>query len=340
MQSSLKPTDEGFVDVVGGRVWFELFGAGGSGNRESEEIPLVALHGGPGFTRYPLRPLSDLSDERQVVIYDQLGCGSSEIDRSAQVNELWTIERHVEELEAVVSHLGFEHFHLFGHSWGTILAVEYALKYQNKVESLVFSSPCISIPMWVEDSKKLRKLLSKEDQRALLIGEQLGEYGGKDYLQAVEAYYDKHVCKINPKPELMERAGREACAEVYLSMWGPNELTLLGSLKDYDACQKLKQLNMPVLYICGRDDEATPETSEYYSSLTPRSDCVILENSSHACFFEEPEELVNVLRKFMLDVDEGVALRTQFLNISPAFAFGLLLLVGFVLVILAFIFSF
>src|SRR4051812_47544191 len=105
---------EGFVDVPGGRVWWGSLGEGG--------IPLLCLHGGPGFAHDYLEPLEDLAARRRVVFYDQLGCGRSERphDRS-----LWTLERHVEELARVCAALELERFHLFGSSWGGMLALQY-----------------------------------------------------------------------------------------------------------------------------------------------------------------------------------------------------------------------
>jgi proline-specific peptidase len=102
---------EGFIEVTGGRVWYRSVGEGG--------IPLLCLHGGPGFTHYYLEPLELLADQRQVIFYDQLGCGNS--DRPEDVT-LWTVERFVDELVTVRQTLGLNRLHLFGSSWGGMLA--------------------------------------------------------------------------------------------------------------------------------------------------------------------------------------------------------------------------
>jgi len=104
---------EGFIEVPGGRVWYRSVGEGGT--------PLLCLHGGPGFTHYYLEPLEALADRRQVIFYDQLGCGRS--DRPED-GALWTVDRFVEELAAVRAALGLERLHLFGSSWGGMLAMQ------------------------------------------------------------------------------------------------------------------------------------------------------------------------------------------------------------------------
>src|SRR5438477_11181565 len=141
---------EGFVEVEGGRVWYEIVGSG-------RGIPMLVLHGGPGFTHEYCRSLEALADERPVVFYDQLGCGRSE--RPDDLS-LWTVDRHVEELGQLRRGLGLERLHLFGQSWGTMLAAEYMLHAgTDGIAGAVFASPCISIPRWVEDAERLKAAL-------------------------------------------------------------------------------------------------------------------------------------------------------------------------------------
>ena len=116
--------DEGYINVPGGRVWYRSVGPdSGSEGR----TPLLCLHGGPGFTHNYLEPLEALADQRRVVFYDQLGCGRS--DRPDD-ETLWTVERFVEELVQVRAALGLDRLHLFGSSWGGMLAMQYVLDRQ------------------------------------------------------------------------------------------------------------------------------------------------------------------------------------------------------------------
>ena len=117
---------EGYVEVPGGRVWYGSVGHGG--------VPLLCLHGGPGFTHYYLEALQDLADRRRVIFYDQLGCGKS--DRPGDAS-LWTVTRFVEELAVVREALGLDRLHLFGSSWGGMLAMQYVLDRRPGLDSLI-----------------------------------------------------------------------------------------------------------------------------------------------------------------------------------------------------------
>ncbi|HEY0770789.1 MAG TPA: alpha/beta fold hydrolase, partial [Sphingobacteriaceae bacterium] len=138
---------QGYVPVPGGKIWYEIIGADKPGT------PLLLLHGGPGFTSDYLRPLEALGDVRPVIFYDQLGSGRS--DRP-QDTALWKLDRFVEELSALRTELNLEKIHLFGHSWGTMLATEYLSQRPEGIQSLVLASPCISTGRWLTDTNALR----------------------------------------------------------------------------------------------------------------------------------------------------------------------------------------
>lgn len=158
-------SDEGFIDVPGGRVFYRSFGEGG--------VPLLCLHGGPGFTMDYLDALEDLADRRQVVFYDQLGCG-----RSTAPNDpaLWVVERFVEELVAVREHLGLERMHLWGNSWGGMLGMQYIVDRQPDLVSFVNCSGPASIPMWIEETHRLLKELPEPVQAEIERHEAEGWY--------------------------------------------------------------------------------------------------------------------------------------------------------------------
>ncbi len=143
---------EGFIDVQGGKVWYEIAGSGLA-------TPLILLHGGPGATSRNLEPLRRLADERPVVFYDQLGCGKSE---RPDDKSLWNVKRFVQELQQVRDALGLDEVHIFGHSWGTMLAVEYMLDKPEGVKSLILASPALSVPKWLEDTNRLKTELPAE----------------------------------------------------------------------------------------------------------------------------------------------------------------------------------
>lgn len=119
---------EGFIEVTGGRVWYQQHGS------EKDNTPVIVLHGGPGSSHYSLQGLKVLADNRPVILYDQLGCGKS--DRPED-KSLWNIDRFVEELGLIKEALSLEEFHILGHSWGTTLAAAYYLSKLDGVKSII-----------------------------------------------------------------------------------------------------------------------------------------------------------------------------------------------------------
>jgi proline iminopeptidase len=179
---------EGYIPVDGGRVWYQIVGGG-------ESIPLLCLHGGPGFCHDYLETLADLSDERPVIFYDQLGCGNSERpdDRS-----LWIAERSLVEVSQVRRALGLERVHVLGQSWGSMLLVDYILTKPRGVVSLILASPCTSIPMWLADANRLRRQLPAEIQAILDRHEAAGTTNSAEYQWATNEYYKRHLCRLEP----------------------------------------------------------------------------------------------------------------------------------------------
>jgi proline iminopeptidase len=150
---------ESMIDVPGGRVWCRSVGEGG--------IPLLCLHGGPGMTHNYIDALEDLGDRRQVIFYDQLGCGRSD---KPDDTSLWTVPHFVREVEALRSALELDQFHLFGSSWGGQLSMQYILDYQpESLVSLLMSGSPASMPRWVEGCKELLAELPADVQEVIVV---------------------------------------------------------------------------------------------------------------------------------------------------------------------------
>jgi len=281
---------EGMIQVPGGKVWYQLHGS------ENKGTPVIVLHGGPGSSSYSLQGLSVLSDECPVILYDQLGCGRSERPKN---DSLWQLDRFVEEVHALKEALGFETIDLLGHSWGTTLAAAYYLKYPQGVRKIIFSSSCLSAPRWAADQKENIKKLSPEIQGVLQKGEETGETDTAEYKEATEEFNRHFVCRLDPKPAFLEKGKEYKNPEIYQLMWGPSEFYVTGNLKEMDFTERLKEIQVPVLYLCGRHDEATPESTAYFSEQTPNSTFHVFENSAHMAYIEEPEEYEAVVREFL-----------------------------------------
>jgi proline iminopeptidase len=280
---------EGFVEVPGGKVWYEVVGDGPG-------LPLITLHGGPGSTHYGLEPLRALADERPVIFYDQLGCGNS--DRPDDLS-LWNTERFVEELHLLRKELGLDRTHILGHSWGTMLGADYYLTHPEGVQSLIMSSPCISIEKWIEDCNRYRGQLPLDVQEILDRNEADGTTDSNEYRKAEDVFTRRHVRLMDPMPPAMLKGRATRGAIVYDTMWGPSEFYITGNLKGYDRSGDLHKISVPTLYSCGRVDEAAPDTVEWYASLTPNAEFVAYENSAHMAYWDETERYMSVVRDFL-----------------------------------------
>lgn len=287
--------EEGYIDVLGGRIWYRIEGADRAGT------PIIALHGGPGAPHDYLEPLARLNSERPVVFYDQLGCGNS--DRPDDVS-LWTVKRFVDELAVLRRELSLSRVHIMGQSWGCMLAADYMLSgYDEGVESLILSGPCLSTSLFVADQRRYLEEMPADVRDTILACEASWDYESDEYANAVMEYYRLYVCRLDPWPECMNRAMEKMGQGVYEYMWGPSEFTMTGTLKDYNRVPDLNKIRVPVLFTCGRYDEATPDTTALYHNSLPGSEMVVIENASHEHHLEKTEEYLGVVKDFLRKVE-------------------------------------
>jgi proline-specific peptidase len=285
---------EGFIEVPGGRVWYRSVGAGGT--------PLLCLHGGPGFTHYYLEPLEALADRRQVIFYDQLGCGRS--DRPEDPS-LWTVDRFVEEVAQVRSALGLDRLHLFGSSWGGMLAMQYVLDRRPDLDSLILCGSPASMIRWVTDCAELLAAQPAEVRRAISEHEEAGFTACPEYQAAILGFYREHVCRLTPWPAGLERSFAEAGYAVYNHMNGPSEFTVTGTLKTWDIMDRLGEIEVPALLVGGRYDECRPAHLEEMHRRIAGSQLAIIENASHLCFAERPDEFTLLMNSFLDQIEAG-----------------------------------
>ena len=287
---------EGYARVDGGWVWYGVVGSGNA-------TPLLCVHGGPGFSHDYLESLADLADERPVVFYDQLGCGNSE---RPDDDSLWILERFVAELGQVRDALGLERVHILGQSWGSMVLVDYALTRAPGIDSMVLASPCLSVSRWLRDVNLLRRALPPQIQEVLDRHEAVGTLASAEYQAAMTEYNRRHLCRIDPWPIELERSMAKAGRAVTSAMWGPSEFSMSrGNLRYYDRTPRLREIERPVLWTCGRFDQARPETVSHYQSLLPGSEFVLFERSSHTSHIEERAHYVQVVREFLRRVESA-----------------------------------
>jgi proline-specific peptidase len=288
-------TAEGYIAVPGGRVWYQIVGTDRPG------IPMLCLHGGPGMAHDYLENLGELARNRPVVFYDQLGSGRS--DRPAD-ESLWTVGRFVEELVAVREALSLQRLHLFGNSWGGWLALQYALDRRPELASLILSSSPPSVPRWIADCAELRAALDQAVRAVLDRHEAAGYFSCPEYQWAITHFYRRHLCRIDPWPDSLERTFAGMNEEVYTTMWGPTEFgPVTGRLRDWDVTDRLAEIRVPTLVTGGRYDEARPGHLATLADGIAGSEIVIFEDSSHTAFIEEHELYVQTIEDFLARVE-------------------------------------
>ena len=230
------------------------------------------------------------------MFYDQLGCGNSDCPDD---EDLWTVERSVAELADLINHLGFDSVDLLGHSWGTMLAVDFYLTHPEAVKSMVLASPALSASRWTEDCARLISNMP-DDLRAIHGNPDASE----EEIERLNTEFKKlYIFRPEEEHEARKEAREGFGLPVYNSMWGPNEFTPTGVLKDYDRTGDLGRIHVPVLYTCGRHDEATPESTQYYASLTPNARVTVFEDSAHFAHLEQTDEFVLVVSEFFASND-------------------------------------
>jgi proline iminopeptidase len=286
----LEPTREGYLETRDGRVYYKVMGDG-------PLTPLVLLHGGPGYPSDYLTGFEVLAKNRSVVLYDQLGCGRS--DRRQDRPDLWTLERYVGELEELRKHLSFERMSLYGNSWGAMLATDYILTHPARVSSLIYASPCLSTQLWLQDAALCKEEMGPEWNAAVARLEAQGKTGSAEYAKLKNEFNRRFVCRITPWPPECLKALQGFGAHVYETMWGPAEFTCSGNLRSYDRVPDLHKIRVPVLFTCGKFDEARPETCRFFASKIPGAEVRVFHHSSHLAHVEEPAEYFAAIGGFL-----------------------------------------
>jgi proline iminopeptidase len=285
---------EGTIPVPGGNVWFKRVG-GGAG------LPLLAVHGGPGLPHDYISSLDRLADEREVIFWDQLGCGNSECPSDV---ELWTMQRSVAEMDAVVQALGLNRFHVFGNSWGGMLAQQYVLDVSSGAVSLTISNSIASIPRFAEMVARLKTGLDAATQSAIDRHEAAGTIYSAEYQAAIRTWNETYLCRRLPWPEELQEAYRKSGAEIFETMFGPSDFHIVGTIRSWDVLDRLPEIALPALVLAGRFDECAPEHMWEMHQRIGGSQFELFQSSAHMPFIEEPHRFSQVMRDFLRRHDD------------------------------------
>jgi proline iminopeptidase len=284
--------ERGEVEVDGGTVRYRILGDG--------DRTLVLLHGGPGGGSLYLKPLERLAGRgRRVVLYDQLGCGESDRPHDSS---LWRADRFVDELELLRRQVELDVFDLYGHSWGGMLATDYALAHQQHLRSLVLASTIADAALLRREMERLLQGFPPDLRETLRGHEEAGTTDSAEYQDAIMAVYRRHLCRSDPWPPEVVTTFEAFAMDVYVPMWGPSEFAFDGNLSDWDRVDRLHEIHVPTLITVGRHDELTPACSQQIHQRIPDSRLVVFEEGSHMTFWEETESYLRVVDEFLSSV--------------------------------------
>ncbi len=271
-----------------------------TGDLNSDQTPLLLLHGGPGSTHNYFEVFDRLTEEtgRPVVMYDQLGCGLSSMPDH---DSLWKASTWVDELENLREYLKLKKVDLLGQSWGGMLAIIYLCDHHPKgVEKLILSSTLSDASLWAQEQHRMIKFMSLEDQHAIEIAEKTGNFNDPKYLLANRHFMLQHAGGPVTKdsPEFMKRA-KNSGDRSYQVAWGPNEYSPTGNLKDYNYTDKLQNIQIPTLITSGTDDLCTPLIAKTMFDQIPNCEWALFPHSRHMAFIDETEDYLERLSNFL-----------------------------------------
>jgi len=285
------------IPVCGGKykVWTKRMGSG--------PVKVLILHGGPGFPHDYLEAMESFLPQAgiEMYYYDQLGVGNSDVPDDAA---LWTLPRYVSEVEEVRQGLKLDNFVLYGQSWGGLLAIEYALNYQQHLRGLVISNMTAGIQSYLKRSEALKqKWLTKEQRARLDALEAAKDYDNPAYAQIVEdTLYPKMICRLDPWPEPATRAFRLSNQKIYNQMQGKSELEVTGNLKGWERWDRLHEIRVKTLTMGAMYDEMDPDDMVKMAKMMPNATSAICPNGSHLALWDDQAVYFEHLLRFLRSV--------------------------------------
>jgi proline iminopeptidase len=283
------------------KVWTKRFG-------NNPRIKVLLLHGGPGGTHEFFESFESFFPKEgfEFYEYDQLGSYFSDQPKDSS---LWTTERFVEEVEQVRKALGMnkDNFYLLGHSWGGILATEYALKYQDNLKGLIISNMMSSCPAYGRYAEEvLSKQMSKPVLDSIRAIEAKRDFANPRYMELlIPNFYEKHFCRVEPWPEALNRALPHLNNDIYTIMQGPSEFGVAGRLAHWDRSRDLPRIKVPTLTIGAIHDTMDPEHMKWMATQVQNGRSLICPNGSHCSMWDDQPHYFPGLVSFIHDVDAG-----------------------------------
>lgn len=283
------------------KVWTKRFG-------NNPRIKILLLHGGPAMTHEYMECFESFFPEQgfEFYEYDQLGSYYSDKPKDSS---LWTTERFVEEVEQVRTALGMnkDNFYLLGNSWGGILAMQYALKYQDNLKGLMICNMMASCPEYGKYADEvLAKQLKPEVLAEIKAIEAKGDFANPRYMELlIPNFYKEHLCRLEEWPDGFNRSMKHANGEIYTMMQGPSEFGIAGRLANWDVKNRLKEIKVPTLMVGAKHDTMDPKAMEEQSKLVQKGRYLYCPNGSHLAMWDDQKVFMEGVIQFIKDVDTG-----------------------------------
>lgn len=283
------------------KVWTKRFG-------NNPKIKILLLHGGPAMTHEYMECFETFFQREgfEFYEYDQLGSYYSDQPKDSS---LWTTDRFVDEVEQVrkAIHADSSNFYVLGNSWGGILAMEYALKYQKNMKALLVANMVASAP---EYAKYAEEVLSKQMKPEVLAEikslEAKKDFKNPRYMELLMPnFYHEHLCRLQEWPDGVNRAFKHANEEIYTLMQGPSEFGISGRLANWDIKNRLKEIAIPTLMIGAKHDTMDPKAMEEQSKLVQKGDFLYCPNGSHLSMWDDQKIFMNGVIQFIQHVDQN-----------------------------------
>ena len=280
------------------KVWTKRFG-------NNPKIKILLLHGGPAMTHEYMECFETffLREGFEFYEYDQLGSYYSDQPKDSS---LWTTERFVEEVEQVRKAIGADasNFYILGNSWGGILAMEYALKYQANIKGLLVANMMASA---VEYGQYADNVLAKQMDPKVLEEintlETNKDFNNPRYFELlIPNYYKVHLCRLNEWPDGFNRSMKHVNSEIYTMMQGPSEFGISGRLAKWDIKARLKEIAVPTLMIGAKYDTMDPKAMEEQSKLVKHGRYLYCPNGSHLSMWDDQKLFMAGVVDFINDV--------------------------------------
>jgi proline iminopeptidase len=282
------------------KVWTKRFG-------NNSRIKILLLHGGPAMTHEYMECFESFFPQEgfEFYEYDQLGSYYSDQPKDSS---LWVIPRFVDEVEQVRKAIGADstNFYVLGNSWGGILAMEYALKYQNNLKGLIVANMMASAPEYGKYSEVLAKQMKPEVLSEIRSIEAKKDFENPRYMELlIPNFYHEHLCRLTDWPDGFNRALKHVNPDIYVIMQGPSEFGISGRLADWDIKARLKEIKVPTLMIGATHDTMDPKAMEEQSHLVQKGRYLLCPNGSHLAMWDDQKVFMNGVINFIKDVDSG-----------------------------------